>query len=288
MTKRNLLPGFKQLWDMSYINVSQTFPLLMSCFIHVSTSASCILWLKPSLIKSSGLSPALRLLFPPPAPWRRCWFIKAHRAERRHARWMQLDLLDTPVRIRPTAEKASERDIYLYIYWSIITPLCPMETGCFTAAQRVSCHNMNGDLFKPERGPQQSSAPAKSNRNKTDQTKPELAQVVTDSKTGRSYSKGKLLGKVRRSNLLIHVYRLIRHIWGESHVEDQVCVWLKLSMIRIHHQPCFRCVTDARIGNDLVVDVTNLPHAVPVNVESGVRCDQLLCAHDWQTPHRSL
>ncbi|XP_074544955.1 serine/threonine-protein kinase PLK3 [Halichoeres trimaculatus] len=72
-----------------------------------------------------------------------------------------------------------------------------METGCFTAAQRVTCHNMNGDLFKPvpERGPQQSSAPAKTNRNKTDQTKPELAQVVTDSKTGRSYSKGKLLGK---------------------------------------------------------------------------------------------
>ncbi|CAJ1072207.1 serine/threonine-protein kinase PLK3 [Xyrichtys novacula] len=56
---------------------------------------------------------------------------------------------------------------------------------------------MNADLFKPvpERGPQQSSAPAKTNRNKTDQTKPELAQVVTDSKTGRSYSKGKLLGK---------------------------------------------------------------------------------------------
>ncbi|TMS09710.1 Serine/threonine-protein kinase PLK3 [Larimichthys crocea] len=56
---------------------------------------------------------------------------------------------------------------------------------------------MNADLFKPvpERGPQQSSAPVKTNRNKPEQTKPELAQVVTDSKTGRSYSKGKLLGK---------------------------------------------------------------------------------------------
>uniref|UniRef100_A0A8C4DWA2 Serine/threonine-protein kinase PLK n=1 Tax=Dicentrarchus labrax TaxID=13489 RepID=A0A8C4DWA2_DICLA len=32
-------------------------------------------------------------------------------------------------------------------------------------------------------------------QNKPEQTKPELAQVVTDSKTGRSYSKGKLLGK---------------------------------------------------------------------------------------------
>uniref|UniRef100_A0A7N8XD65 Serine/threonine-protein kinase PLK n=1 Tax=Mastacembelus armatus TaxID=205130 RepID=A0A7N8XD65_9TELE len=70
-------------------------------------------------------------------------------------------------------------------------------TGCFTAAQRISCHTMNADLFKsfPERGPQQSSAPVKTSRNKPEQTRPELAQVVTDSKTGRSYSKGKLLGK---------------------------------------------------------------------------------------------
>ncbi|XP_031710725.1 serine/threonine-protein kinase PLK3 [Anarrhichthys ocellatus] len=72
-----------------------------------------------------------------------------------------------------------------------------MDTGCFTAAQRISCHAMNADLFKPapERGPQQSSAPVKTSRNKPEQIKPELAQVVTDSKTGRSYSKGKLLGK---------------------------------------------------------------------------------------------
>lgn len=75
-----------------------------------------------------------------------------------------------------------------------------MDTGCFSAAQRISCHTMNADLFKPvpERGPQQSSASVKTSRNKPEQTKPELAQVVTDSKTGRSYSKGKLLGKVRR------------------------------------------------------------------------------------------
>lgn len=73
-----------------------------------------------------------------------------------------------------------------------------MSTGCFTAAQRISCHTMNADLFKPapERGgPQQTSAPAKNSRNKHDQPKPELAQVVTDLKTGRSYIKGKLLGK---------------------------------------------------------------------------------------------
>lgn len=60
---------------------------------------------------------------------------------------------------------------------------------------------MNADLFKPvpERGPHQPSAPAKASRNKPEQAKPEVAQVVTDSKTGRSYSKGKLLGKVRFS-----------------------------------------------------------------------------------------
>ncbi|KAF3699338.1 Serine/threonine-protein kinase PLK3 [Channa argus] len=56
---------------------------------------------------------------------------------------------------------------------------------------------MNADLFKPvsERGPQQSSAPVKASRTRPEQTKPELAQVVTDAKTGRRYSKGKLLGK---------------------------------------------------------------------------------------------
>lgn len=73
-----------------------------------------------------------------------------------------------------------------------------MDTGCFTAAQRISCHAMNADLFKPatpDRGPQQSAAPVKTSRHKAEQAKPELAQVVTDSKTGRSYSKGKLLGK---------------------------------------------------------------------------------------------
>ncbi|XP_041848646.1 serine/threonine-protein kinase PLK3 [Melanotaenia boesemani] len=72
-----------------------------------------------------------------------------------------------------------------------------MDTGCLKAPQRISCHNMNADLLKsgPERGPQQSSGTVRNGRNKPDQTKPELAQVVTDSKTGRSYSKGKLLGK---------------------------------------------------------------------------------------------
>ncbi|MEQ2185875.1 hypothetical protein GOODEAATRI_022674 [Goodea atripinnis] len=58
---------------------------------------------------------------------------------------------------------------------------------------------MNADLFKPvpERGHHhQSAASTKNSRNKPEQSKPELAQVVTDPKTGRSYSKGKLLGKV--------------------------------------------------------------------------------------------
>lgn len=75
-----------------------------------------------------------------------------------------------------------------------------MDTGCFTATQRISCPTMSADVLKPapERGPPQSSVPVKTSRNKPEQSKPELAHVVTDSKTGRSYSKGKLLGKVRR------------------------------------------------------------------------------------------
>uniref|UniRef100_A0A674CDW1 Serine/threonine-protein kinase PLK n=1 Tax=Salmo trutta TaxID=8032 RepID=A0A674CDW1_SALTR len=53
---------------------------------------------------------------------------------------------------------------------------------------------MNPNIFKPcpER---EVIPPTKPNRTKSEQIKPELAQVVTDSKTGKSYSKGKLLGK---------------------------------------------------------------------------------------------
>lgn len=90
-----------------------------------------------------------------------------------------------------------------------------MSTGCFTAAQRISCHTMNADLFKPapERGgPQQTSAPAKNSRNKHDQPKPELAQVVTDLKTGRSYIKGKLLGKVRAFHTFFFAPSLLFHV----------------------------------------------------------------------------
>ncbi|XP_051943243.1 serine/threonine-protein kinase PLK3 [Hippocampus zosterae] len=73
-----------------------------------------------------------------------------------------------------------------------------MDIGCFTAAQRLSCHAMNADLTnKPSaEGAQQAGAPvAKAGRSKSESAKPELAQVVTDVRTGRSYSKGKLLGK---------------------------------------------------------------------------------------------
>lgn len=52
---------------------------------------------------------------------------------------------------------------------------------------------MSAQILKPV--PPQSSVPVKTSRNKPEQSKSELAHVVTDSKTGRSYSKGKLLGK---------------------------------------------------------------------------------------------
>ncbi|XP_046870290.1 serine/threonine-protein kinase PLK3 [Hypomesus transpacificus] len=73
-----------------------------------------------------------------------------------------------------------------------------MDTACFTASHRISCQTMNPDLFKqcPERGQiLPNSAKTTNNRTKSEQIKPELAQVITDSKTGKSYSKGKLLGK---------------------------------------------------------------------------------------------
>ncbi|XP_076828935.1 serine/threonine-protein kinase PLK3 [Brachyhypopomus gauderio] len=64
--------------------------------------------------------------------------------------------------------------------------------SCFTTEQRRSCQMMNADLFKPS--PDQGILP-KRKRSKSEQVKPELAQVVLDPKTGRSYAKGKLLGK---------------------------------------------------------------------------------------------
>ncbi|XP_077580434.1 serine/threonine-protein kinase PLK3 [Stigmatopora nigra] len=74
-----------------------------------------------------------------------------------------------------------------------------MDIGCFTAAQRLSGHAMNADFNKKPAtdGVPQAGVPsvAKAGRTKSDPGKSELAQVVHDAKTGRSYSKGKLLGK---------------------------------------------------------------------------------------------
>lgn len=71
-----------------------------------------------------------------------------------------------------------------------------MDPSCFSTTQRLSCQMMNPDLFKasPDRT-QIAQPPPKPSRSKSEQIKPELAQVVVDSKTGRSYCKGKLLGK---------------------------------------------------------------------------------------------
>uniref|UniRef100_A0A9J7XUD9 Serine/threonine-protein kinase PLK n=2 Tax=Cyprinus carpio TaxID=7962 RepID=A0A9J7XUD9_CYPCA len=67
-----------------------------------------------------------------------------------------------------------------------------MDPACFTSAQRLSCKMMNPDLFKPS---QTAQAAAKPNRSKSEHVKTEIAQVVVDAKTGRTYCKGKLLGK---------------------------------------------------------------------------------------------
>lgn len=68
-----------------------------------------------------------------------------------------------------------------------------MDPACFTSAQRLSCKMMNPDLFKPSQAAQPAAKP---NRSKSEHVKTEVAQVVVDAKTGRSYCKGKLLGKV--------------------------------------------------------------------------------------------
>ncbi|XP_030630323.1 serine/threonine-protein kinase PLK3 [Chanos chanos] len=70
-----------------------------------------------------------------------------------------------------------------------------MDPACFSTTQRLSCHMMNPDLFKPSPDRAQTAPPPKPSRSKSEQIKPEPAQVVVDPKTGRSYFKGKLLGK---------------------------------------------------------------------------------------------
>lgn len=73
-----------------------------------------------------------------------------------------------------------------------------MDCTSFTTAQRRSCLIMNPELLNPSPDRSQAAPPPKPNRNtanKCEQPKPELAQVVVDPKSGRSYSKGKLLGK---------------------------------------------------------------------------------------------
>ncbi|XP_066548134.1 serine/threonine-protein kinase PLK3 [Amia ocellicauda] len=70
-----------------------------------------------------------------------------------------------------------------------------MEAARFSNSQRLACHIMSPDLYKvsPDRAP--AVQPAKPSRAKAEQPRPELAQAVTDAKTGRCYCKGKLLGK---------------------------------------------------------------------------------------------
>lgn len=70
-----------------------------------------------------------------------------------------------------------------------------MDPACFTSAQRLSCKMMNPELFKPSQAAQPAAKPNRSNV-KSEHVKTEVAQVVVDAKTGRSYCKGKLLGKV--------------------------------------------------------------------------------------------
>lgn len=119
----------------------------------------------------------------------------------RHARWIQLRDADT-LRAEPPRNKRQKRaGEHYYTRTEKRRYRGSMETGCFTAAQRMSYPSMKGDLFQPELRPQQSAAPGvRASRNKTEQTKPELAQVVINSMTGRTYSKGKLLGKVQAND----------------------------------------------------------------------------------------
>jgi len=70
-----------------------------------------------------------------------------------------------------------------------------MDPARFTTAQRLSCKMMNPDLFKPSQAVQPPTKPNRSNV-KSEHVKTEVAQVVVDAKSGRSYCKGKLLGKV--------------------------------------------------------------------------------------------
>ncbi|RXM99338.1 Serine/threonine-protein kinase PLK2 [Acipenser ruthenus] len=61
--------------------------------------------------------------------------------------------------------------------------------------KRIACHIMSPDLFKASTERTEVVQTAKPSRSKSELVRPELAQIVTDSKTGRCYCKGKLMGK---------------------------------------------------------------------------------------------
>ncbi|XP_046708507.1 serine/threonine-protein kinase PLK3 isoform X2 [Silurus meridionalis] len=70
-----------------------------------------------------------------------------------------------------------------------------MDPACFSTVHRRSSQMMDPDLLKASPELSSPSTTQKPSRSKCEQTKVELAQMVVDPKTGRSYSKGKLLGK---------------------------------------------------------------------------------------------
>ncbi|XP_033861833.1 serine/threonine-protein kinase PLK3-like [Acipenser ruthenus] len=70
-----------------------------------------------------------------------------------------------------------------------------MDSACFSHSQRIACHIMSPDLFKASTERTEVVQTAKPSRSKSELVRPELAQIVTDSKTGRCYCKGKLMGK---------------------------------------------------------------------------------------------
>ncbi|XP_033883972.2 serine/threonine-protein kinase PLK3-like [Acipenser ruthenus] len=70
-----------------------------------------------------------------------------------------------------------------------------MDSACFSHSQHIACHIMSPDLFKASTERTQAVQATKPSRSKSELVRPELAQIVTDSKTGRCYCKGKLMGK---------------------------------------------------------------------------------------------
>lgn len=225
-------------------------------------------------------------LAPPPDPWRHSPAIYPGSAVPRHARWIQLDAADASLRTRPTTEKITAKEYnytrteYLHrcVKW---IPVVSPRRSVFRATPWMRIYlSLLRSVVDPN-SPLPRWKPAGINPNRPNRSWPRWWQTP---KREDPTVKGSFWE--RYGCLILHVLVLLHHRYiPEAKYGDFVaafapygsCQWLKFIISKFS-----RCDTNAGIGNDHVVDVSNLPLlCASLLNESGARCASVH-THDWQ------